>query len=88
MGQKRPHRTAKAAAPAPRASAPADAKHDEWLLDEAVAESFPASDPSAVTQPDSSLAVKGLAQQCRTTLTADVPASMRAKFKTRKSSKG
>jgi hypothetical protein len=28
--------------------------HDEWLIDEANAESFPASDPSAVSQPHAS----------------------------------
>src|SRR4051812_1005056 len=30
---------------------PADPKHEEWLIDEAADESFPASDPSAVAQP-------------------------------------
>ncbi len=30
---------------------PKDPKHDEWIVDEADEESFPASDPSAATQP-------------------------------------
>ncbi len=30
---------------------PADPDHDEWLIDEASDESFPASDPSSATQP-------------------------------------
>jgi hypothetical protein len=30
---------------------PKDPHHVEWLIDEADEESFPASDPSAVTQP-------------------------------------
>jgi hypothetical protein len=30
---------------------PGDPKHGEWLIDEASEESFPASDPSSVTQP-------------------------------------
>lgn len=30
---------------------PGDPKHGEWLIDEASDESFPASDPSSVTQP-------------------------------------
>jgi hypothetical protein len=30
---------------------PADPKHEDWRVDEADDESFPASDPSAVTQP-------------------------------------
>jgi hypothetical protein len=30
---------------------PHDPKHGEWLIDEASDESFPASDPSSITQP-------------------------------------
>jgi len=30
---------------------PKDPKHDEWIVDEADEESFPASDPSTATQP-------------------------------------
>jgi hypothetical protein len=46
-------------APAPKVSStrvpphpkPSDPEHEEWKLDEAVDESFPASDPPAVTPP-------------------------------------
>jgi hypothetical protein len=31
--------------------APADPAHEEWRIDEAEDESFPASDPSSATQP-------------------------------------
>lgn len=34
-----------------RAQASAAADHEEWLIDEAEAESFPASDPSSIAQP-------------------------------------
>lgn len=34
-----------------RAQAGAAADHEEWLIDEAEAESFPASDPSSIAQP-------------------------------------
>lgn len=45
--------------PAPKSSGtsvpahpnPKDPKHEEWLIDEAEDESFPASDPSSITQP-------------------------------------
>jgi hypothetical protein len=30
---------------------PSDPRHEEWVIDEAEDESFPASDPSSVTQP-------------------------------------
>ena len=30
---------------------PSDPKHEEWLIDEAEDESFPASDPPSITQP-------------------------------------
>lgn len=35
----------------PDHSDPKDPKHEEWLVDEADDESFPASDPSTATQP-------------------------------------
>jgi hypothetical protein len=35
----------------PRHPQPADPKHEEWLIDEAADESFPASDPSSIAQP-------------------------------------
>ena len=44
-----------------------DAKHEEKLLDEAIDESFPASDPPAITQPHSSLAVKKIGEEGRAT---------------------
>jgi hypothetical protein len=34
---------------------PGQPNHDEWLLDESVEESFPASDPAAPARPGSSL---------------------------------
>jgi len=50
---------AKSKPPAPKVSGtrlpphpkPADPQHPEWVIDEADDESFPASDPSAVSQP-------------------------------------
>ena len=44
-------------------------EHEEGLIDEAVDESFPASDPPAIASPNSTLAVKKLAEDGR-----DVPA--------------
>jgi hypothetical protein len=32
--------------------------HDEWLIDEAIKESFPASDPSSLGQPGSTLGLR------------------------------
>jgi hypothetical protein len=40
-------------------------EHEERLIDEALDESFPASDPPAIASPDSTLAVKGVAEQGR-----------------------
>ena len=39
--------------------------HDESLMDEAVDESFPASDPPAIANPGGSMAVKNLERQGR-----------------------
>ena len=50
--------------PEPPAGTP---EHEEWLLDEAVEESFPASDPPATTQPSSTLAVNKLKEEGRET---------------------
>jgi len=54
-----PKSTPKAPPPAPKVSgtqvpphpAPRDPAHEEWRIDEAEDESFPASDPSSATQP-------------------------------------
>lgn len=45
-------------------------EHEERLIDEAVDESFPASDPPAIVNPHSSLAVKKVAEEGR-----DVPSA-------------
>ena len=42
-------------------------EHEERLIDEAVDESFPASDPPAIQSPSSTLAVKKQAEQGRET---------------------
>lgn len=41
--------------------------HEEWMLDEAVEESFPASDPPEPAQPGSSLAAERLKEESRKT---------------------
>jgi hypothetical protein len=46
-------------------------EHEERLIDEAVDESFPASDPPAIAQPSSSLAVKQVAEEGRDTPAAE-----------------
>jgi len=40
-----------AASKLPAHSSPQDPAHEEWRIDEAADESFPASDPSALAQP-------------------------------------
>jgi len=45
--------------------------HEEKLLDEAIDESFPASDPPAIPHPGSSLAVKKIAKEGRGTPPAE-----------------
>jgi hypothetical protein len=40
------------------AALPGAAGHDEWILDEAIEETFPASDPTSPHRPESSLAMK------------------------------
>lgn len=47
---------------------PGTPEHEEWLLDEAGEESFPASDPSAPSNPGSTLAVNKIADEGRTTV--------------------
>jgi len=46
-------------------------EHEESLIDEAVDESFPASDPPAIAHPSSTLAVKNIAQSGRDTPSAE-----------------
>ena len=41
----------KAATSIPPHPKPSDPKHAEWVVDEAIDETFPASDPPAITQP-------------------------------------
>jgi hypothetical protein len=53
--------------PPPRAGREDEEEHEERLIDEAVDESFPASDPPAPAHPDSSLAVKSAAEKGRPT---------------------
>ena len=48
--------------------------HDEKVVDEALDESFPASDPAAISSPGSTLAVKKMAEEGR-----PVPAAEKAK---------
>ena len=45
--------------------------HEESLIDEAVDESFPASDPPAIAHPSSTLAVKKIAEAGRDTPAAE-----------------
>ena len=40
------------------AAIPGAPGHDEWILDEAIEETFPASDPPTPQRPDSTLAPK------------------------------
>ena len=42
-------------------------EHEEWMLDEAVEESFPASDPPEPAQPGSTLAIERLKEEGRKT---------------------
>ena len=60
--------------PEPPAGTP---EHEEWLLDEAGEETFPASDAAAPTQPGSSEAVNNIAGEGRDTMLTE--AEMRAR---------
>jgi hypothetical protein len=51
--------------PQPKAGACHPDEHEEKLIDEAVDESFPASDPPAIVSPGSSVAVKKMADEGR-----------------------
>lgn len=53
--------------PPPRLGETRAEKHEEDLIDEAIDESFPASDPPAIAQPSSTLAVKKAAEAGRET---------------------
>lgn len=54
--------------PLPNLAGTESEEHEERLIDEAVDESFPASDPPAIANPHSTLAVKKVAESGR-----DVP---------------
>jgi len=59
--------------------------HDEKMIDEALDESFPASDPAAITQPSSTLAVKHIAEEGRKTPRGEPdPAQKRVRSRTDK----
>ena len=53
--------------PAPHADATDEETHQERLIDEAIDESFPASDPPAVAHPSGTLAVRSAAEKGRET---------------------
>jgi hypothetical protein len=46
-------------------SVPGSAGHDEWLLDESIEETFPASDPMLPIRPGSNLSMRSLAPRSR-----------------------
>ena len=46
-------------------------EHDDKVVDEALDESFPASDPAAIVSPGSTLAVKKMAEEGRAVPDAD-----------------
>jgi hypothetical protein len=60
------------ATPVPPAEHAEGDEHEERQIDEAVDESFPASDPPAIQSPSSTLAVKKAAEQGRETPEPDV----------------
>lgn len=60
----------------PAVPKPGDPKHDEWALDEALDESFPASDPAAIPNPGSTQAVKKLAEEGRAVAPDEADPSM------------
>lgn len=57
--------------PPPQLAETGEEEHEERLIDEAVDESFPASDPPAIAQPSGTLAVKKVAEEGRDTPPAE-----------------
>lgn len=57
--------------PPPKLADSPEEEHEERLIDEAVDESFPASDPPAIAHPGSTLAVKKVAETGRETPEAE-----------------
>jgi hypothetical protein len=57
----------------PAEHAKQDRDHDERVIDEAVDESFPASDPPAIASPSSTQAVKKIADEGREVAEPDCP---------------
>lgn len=51
--------------PPPDLASAGEEEHEEGLIDEAVDESFPASDPPAIASPGGTLAVKNVAETGR-----------------------
>ena len=65
MAEKNPHPTLKI--PKRPEPPPGTPEHEEWLLDTASADSFPASDTPVTTNPSSTLAVNKMADEGRET---------------------
>lgn len=59
-------------------------EHEERTIDEALDESFPASDPPAIASPDSTMAVKKVARQGRDVAPAEPDPAKRNLKPTRK----
>ena len=57
--------------PPPNLAQSGSEEHEEDMIDEAVDESFPASDPPAIASPSSTLAVKKVAEKGRETPPAE-----------------
>jgi hypothetical protein len=70
------------ATPPPRLGQTDEEHHEEDLIDEAVDESFPASDPPAIAHPSGTLAVKKVAESGREAPSAE-PDPAKKKLKPR-----